>query len=248
MDKVNVGIRSPETLNFDGHFNYRDDVFVHDKKARAKLLKFIRKNDEDICWILGDSFMEFNLNYVQHYLNIYNKKAIFMSLGGSSVYYSYMRFLNIENDIKPYHTMLVGISSAQRHFFNHYHVHGFATVNTARKRKPTKRFMEAVQLYYEELFDFDENYNTTNAVVDSFKRRVEGRTKHTVFIPTLTKYEALDNEPPLYHTVMNKWYKSNHKGKRPPRTPNHWIDDREFTKTFLKHYNSKFENWKKEPI
>jgi len=248
MDNVRVGLHSTKALNLDGHFNFREDVFLHDKNAKKKLLKFIEKNDEDICWILGDSFMEFNLNYVRHYLNIYNKKAIFMSLGGSSVYYSYMRFLNIENDVKPYHTTLVGVSSANRHFFNHYHIHGFNNINTARKRKPTKRFMEAVQLYYEELFDFDENYNTISAVVDSFKRRVEDRTKYNVFIPTLTEYEALDNEPSLYHTVMKEWYKSSDKGKRPPRTPNHWIDDKEFTKTFLKHYNSKFENWNKGPV
>ena len=245
MATLNLRINSNKELNLEGHFDFRENVFLNDKQARENLLTFINENDRGICWVLGDSFVEYNLNYVQHYLDKYYKKAVFMSLGGSGVYYSFLRFLNIENLIKPYHTMLVGVSGHLRDFFDHYHVHAYDNINSSRKIKPTKRFIKAIKLYYEELHDFNQALTITNTIVESFKRRALNKTKHSVFIPTITQYEALDNEPPLFHGVMKKWYKPEKGEMRPPRTPNHWIDDKEFEKTFYKYYDSKFEVWDK---
>ena len=239
-----LDIDTNKELNLEGHFNFRENVFLNDKKARRRLHNFIYHNDSSICWILGDSFVEYNLNYVQHYLNKYNKKAVFMSLGGSGVYYSFLRFLNIEDLIMPYHTMLVGVSGHLRDFFDHYHIHSFDHINTSRKRKPSEAFIEAVKLYYQELHDFNQALTITNTIVESFKRRALSKTKHSVFIPTITQYEALDNEPPLFHGVMKKWYKPKKGEMIPPLTPNHWIDDKEFIKAFYKYYDSKFEVWK----
>jgi len=224
--------------------NLGDYLLTDEYDHKYELLDYITKYDKNVCWIFGDSFMDFYYGYIRHYLEKYNKKAVILARGGTGVEYSYLKFKEVEELIKPYHTVLAGISASARSYFNGFHVNSNLKINTPTRHwlnppvEPTQRFKQAVELYYLELLNLEDREVIFEGLVENFYQRIINRTKKAVIIPTVHTYKALDNQPSIMN-VLDKWMVEGNI----PATHNHWLEDKEFEDTFYKHYDNIFEIW-----
>jgi len=220
-------------------------LLLQDKKLLVNspsvfsILGYLNGFDKDICWIFGDSFMDTPANYILHYLEKYNKRGIILSRGGTGVDYSYLRFLEVEKYIKPYHSMLVGISAVSRFYWNDYHINSTGKIRPKNNnQEPTSRFKKAVELFFLELYNDEDQIQLKSAIVDTFVRRVRDRVEKAIIIPTIHPYDVLGNIPSMM-SILSQWYKDD---TLPPGN-NHWPDDRQFSDNFYKYYDSTFEVW-----
>lgn len=221
------------------------DYLLTDKYPhKQELLDFLDIYDQNICWVFGDSFMDWYYGYLRHYLEKYNKKAIILARGGTGVEYTYLKYREVEHLIKPHHAALVGISASTRSYFNGFHINSDLKINPPTIHiyngpvKESERFQKAVNLYYLELYNMKDRDTITEGLVENLCHRVTSRTDRAIIIPTVHTYEALDNKPSIVD-IMRKWMQPGNI----PQTHNHWLEDEEYMTTFYNHYDSIFEKW-----
>lgn len=219
----------------------------------------MKRNFDNRLWLFGDSFMQYNTNWVHELALRCKARVNHLGFGGSSVQFLLMDLIRYKNLIRPNDKVLIGITNPARFYLKdrHYHYSIFSEYYTPELYKQQQ--VDAFKDYMVQLHD-DQTDNLYKGSIVSHILKVmvpNLSTDNIQHVYTVSDEEYV-KEPVLYLNklpvepllaMFRQFLQTyNVKGYDKEKdnfleildTRNHWIDHPEFKNYFWNYYNEHF--------